>query len=272
MKSCLAALGMLLGMTVLPLEARPPNVIFFLVDDLGWSDLGCYGSRFHETPHMDQLAREGVRFDQAYATCHVCSPSRASILTGKYPARLDLTEWLGGRPERPFEALHSAQKRTALPQGEKTLAETLKGHGYATANYGKAHLDRDPRTYGFDEAITGWVRSYYHPFSPQYEKSLPSQEGDYFTDRLTDAVIDFIERKKDQPFFVHLEHFAVHDPIQGRKDLVSKYEAKRRALSPSAGPTFLLEPNPDGPLPSPEALKALQANDTLQAHQDQRVW
>ncbi|MGB1674292.1 MAG: sulfatase-like hydrolase/transferase, partial [Limisphaerales bacterium] len=93
---------MLLGMTVLPLEARPPNVIFFLVDDLGWSDLGCYGSRFHETPHMDQLAREGVRFDQAYATCHVCSPSRASILTGKYPARLDLTEWLGGRPERPF--------------------------------------------------------------------------------------------------------------------------------------------------------------------------
>ena len=272
MKSCLAALGMLLGMTVLPLEARPPNVIFFLVDDLGWSDLGCYGSRFHETPHMDQLAREGVRFDQAYATCHVCSPSRASILTGKYPARLDLTEWLGGRPERPFEALHSAQKQTALPLGEKTLAETLKGHGYATANYGKAHLNRDPRTYGFDEAITGWVRSYYHPFSPQYEKSLPSQDGDYFTDRLTDAVIDFIERKKDQPFFVHLEHFAVHDPIQGRKDLVAKYEAKRRAPSPSAGPTFLLEPNPDGPLPSPEALKALQANDTLQAHQDQRVW
>ena len=87
-------------------KSRKPNIIFFLVDDLGWSDVGCYGSTFHETPNIDQLADEGIRFDNAYSTCHVCSPSRASILTGKYPARIDLTEWLGGRPERNYEKLH----------------------------------------------------------------------------------------------------------------------------------------------------------------------
>jgi len=109
-------------------EAKPErfNVVFFLVDDLGQRDVGCYGSRFHETPAIDQLAKEGVLFDNAYATCHVCSPSRASILTGKYPARTDLTEWLGGRPERTFEKLHSAEKLMALPDEEITLAETLK--------------------------------------------------------------------------------------------------------------------------------------------------
>ena len=176
MKPCLAALGMLLGMTVLPLEARPPNVVFFLVDDLGWSDLGCYGSRFHETPHMDQLAREGCDLIRPTPLRRLFPQSR-QYSDREIPRTPGLDRMAGGRPERPFEALHSAQKQTALPQGEKTLAETLKGHGYATANYGKAHLNRDPRTYGFDEAITGWVRSYYHPFSPQYEKSLPRRRG-----------------------------------------------------------------------------------------------
>ena len=107
---------------------RKPNIVFFLVDDLGWSDVGCYGSTFHETPNIDRLAKEGMRFDNAYATCHVCSPSRASILTGKYPARTNLTEWLNGRPERNFEKLHSAKKLMSLPDEEITLAETLKRH------------------------------------------------------------------------------------------------------------------------------------------------
>jgi len=154
--------------------AQKPNVIFFLVDDLGQRDLGCYGSQFYETPAIDQLAKEGMLFDNAYATCHVCSPSRASILTGKYPARTNLTEWLAGRPEREYEKLHHAEKLTSLPDEEITLAETLKQHGYATANYGKAHLRKDPKTYGFDEAITGWVKSYYHPFGGEYNKSLPA--------------------------------------------------------------------------------------------------
>ncbi|MCH2332726.1 MAG: sulfatase, partial [Roseibacillus sp.] len=253
-------------------EGRPPNIVFFLVDDLGWSDVGCYGSSFHETPNVDRLAKEGMRFDNAYSTCHVCSPSRASILTGKYPARTDLTEWLGGRPERAFEKLHSARKLMSLPEEEVTLAETLKKHGYATANYGKAHLRKDPRTYGFDEAIVGWVRSYYHPFSPQYSKTLPSRKGDYYTDKLTDAALDFIERNRDRPFFVHLEHFAVHDPIQGRKDLVDKYLKKLAGMPKQDGPEYILEPNPDGPSLSAEELKRLEKNDALELHQEKRVW
>ncbi|MCP4849452.1 MAG: sulfatase [Verrucomicrobiaceae bacterium] len=253
-------------------QKTKPNVVFFLVDDLGWADVGCYGSTFHETPNIDRLAREGMRFDNAYATCHVCSPSRASILTGKYPARTDLTEWLRGRPERDFEKLHSAQKLMSLPDEEITLAETLKKHGYATANYGKAHLSKDPRTYGFDEAITGWVRSYYYPFSGQYTKTLPAKKGDYYTDKLTDAALNFIERNKDRPFFVHLEHFAVHDPIQGRKNLVEKYQKKLAGMPKQKGPAFILEPNPDGPVLSADELKVLEKNDVLSAHQDKRVW
>ena len=136
------------------------------------------------------------------------------------------------------------------------MAETLKQHGYATANYGKAHLRKDPKTYGFDEAITGWVKSYYYPFGGEYNKTLPANEGDYYTDKLTDAAIDFIERNKDQPFFVHLEHFSVHDPIQGRKDLVQKYEKKLTAMPHQEGPDYILEPNPDGPVISEEKLKS----------------
>jgi arylsulfatase A-like enzyme len=253
-------------------EARQPNVVFFLVDDLGWSDISCYGSKFYETPAIDQLAKEGMLFDNAYSTCHVCSPSRASILTGKYPARTNLTEWLGGRPEREYEKLHHGEKLTALPDDEQTLAETLHKHGYATANYGKAHLNQDPKTYGFDEAITGWVRSYYHPFSSTYTETLLAKEGDYYTDKLTDAAIDFIERNKDKPFFVHLEHFSVHDPIQGRKDLVQKYQKKLATLPRQEGPDYILEPNPDGPAISGDKLKALEENDSSESHQNERVW
>ena len=272
MKRLLLICSLLVVQAFYVLGDRPPNIVFFLVDDLGWSDVGCYGSNFHETPHIDRLAKQGMRFDNAYSTCHVCSPSRASILTGKYPARTDLTEWLGGRPERAYEKLHSAKKLMSLPAEEITLAETLKKHGYATANYGKAHLRVNPKTYGFDEAITGWVRSYFHPFSPQYAKTLPAKKGDYYTDKLTDAALDFIERNKDRPFFVHLEHFAVHDPIQGRKDLVAKYRKKLAAMPKPKGPEYILEPNPDGPPLTAAELKALEKDDRLQLHQDKRVW
>lgn len=251
---------------------RPMNVVFFLVDDLGQRDIGCYGSQFYETPAVDQLAKDGMQFFQAYATCHVCSPSRASILTGKYPARLNLTDWLGGRREQPYETLHSAERARRLPDGELTLAAALKGHGYATANYGKAHLSRPPTSYGFDEAITGWVKSYYHPFSPQYTRTLASEEGDYFTDKLTDAALDFIERHRDQPFFVHMEHFAVHDPIQGRRDLVQKYREKLASQPTDDGVDYVLEGNPDGGTLSADQRNQLRANDNPQAHQDGRVW
>lgn len=247
-------------------EIKKPNVVFFLVDDLGWRDVGCYGSSFYETPAIDQLAKEGVKFDNAYSTCHVCSPSRASILTGKYPARTDLTEWIGGKKEQDHEKLHSAKKAKALPEGEITIAEALRKNGYATANYGKAHLRRDPKTYGFDEEITGWVGSYHYPFGGhagpggKYDKTLQAKEGDYFTDKLTDAALDFIERKKDQPFFVHLEHFAVHDPIQGRKDFVEKYKKKLAKMPPEEGPDYILEGNPDEPAPSEASIAEMRKN------------
>lgn len=268
----LALLLLLPGLSAGADTKRKPNIVFFLVDDLGQRDLGCYGSRFYETPSIDRLAKEGILFDNAYSTCHVCSPSRASILTGKYPARTNLTEWLGGRPERAYEKFHSAKKLMSLPDEEITLAETLKKHGYATANYGKAHLRKDPKTYGFDEAIHGWVRNYYYPFSPQYNKTLPAKKGDYYTDKLTDAALDFIERNKDRPFFVHLEHFAVHDPIQGRKDLVAKYQKKLAAMPKQDGPDYILEPNPDGPALSADEIKALEENDNVKHHQEKRVW
>ena len=112
--------------------SRLPNILFFLVDDLGWSDVGCFGSSFYDTPNIDRLAAEGVRFTDAYAACHVCSPTRASILTGKYPATLNLTDWLNGRKNTPFQVLLNAEKAMSLDPKETTLAEVLKKSGYAT--------------------------------------------------------------------------------------------------------------------------------------------
>ena len=153
--------------------ARPPNVVFFLADDLGWSDTTLYGkTSFYETPNIERLAKQGVRFTQAYAACHVCSPTRASILSGKYPARLHLTDWLSGRRNYNFQKLLNARIHQRLPLGELTLAEALKKHGYATGHFGKWHLGENPAgplQQGFDVQIPrwnkGWPRAGYHaPF------------------------------------------------------------------------------------------------------------
>lgn len=244
-------------------DRRPPNVVLFLVDDLGWSDLGCYGSRFHETPHIDALAAKGLRFTQAYAACHVCSPTRASVLTGKYPARLQLTDWLPGRKNYPFQKLLGANHRLELPLDEFTLAEALKEHGYRTAHIGKWHLGEEPfgpTAQGFDLQIPhwnkGWPKSGFH--APFGFDGLDDQPGDYLTDRLTDSAEQFIEDSQQQPFFLYMSHFAVHDPIQGRKDLVANYEAKQLKMDAASHPPFLLEGNPDDQPPlSQEQLNAM---------------
>ena len=116
--------------------ANPPNVIIILADDLGWADLGCYGSKFHRTPHLDKLSVAGLRFTDAYASCPVCSPTRAALLTGKSPARLHLTDWLPGRTDRPDQRLLRPNLRQQLPLEEVTLAEKLKAAGYATGHVG----------------------------------------------------------------------------------------------------------------------------------------
>ena len=233
---------------------RPPNVIFFLVDDLGWRDLGCYGSSFYETPHIDRFAKQGVRFTQAYATCHVCSPTRASIMTGKYPARLQLTDWLPGRREFPFQKFKNAKIHQHLPLQEVTIAEALKAHGYRTAHIGKWHLGEDPfgpLQQGFDIQVPrwnkGWPRAGYH--APFQLDGIENIEGEYLTDRLTEVAEEFIEASRDQPFFLYMSHFAVHDPIQGREDLVKKYQQKLDSRRRQKGPAFILEGNPDDASP-----------------------
>ena len=250
----------------------PPNVVFFLVDDLGWSDVGCYGSRFYDTPNIDALAREGVRFTDAYAACHVCSPTRASILTGKYPARLHLTDWLPGRREFPFQKLKNAEIHQYLPRDEVTLAEALKTHGYSTAIFGKWHLGEEPNgphAQGFDVQIPrwnkGWPRAGYH--APFQLDGLEDAEGDYLTDRLTDEALAYIESNRDRPFFLYFSHFAVHDPIQGRGDLVDDYEEKLSKMAPRQGASFILEGNPDAEDPlSREELDALSREEPYEGY------
>jgi arylsulfatase A-like enzyme len=227
-----------------------PNIVFFLVDDLGWSDVGCYGSSFYETPNIDAFAKEGVRFTDAYAACHVCSPTRASILTGKYPARLNLTDWLTGRRDFPFQKLKNAVINQHLPEKEKTIAEALKAHGYTTAIFGKWHLGEEPSgpmAQGFDVQIPkwnkGWPNKGYH--APFGLNGLADKEGQYLTDRLTDEALNFIDTNKDHPFFLFFSHFAVHDPIQGRADLVEKYRKKLKLMPKPTGLPYILEGNPD---------------------------
>ncbi|HDJ33420.1 MAG TPA: DUF4976 domain-containing protein [Bacteroidetes bacterium] len=260
----LASLALLGGCSEGP--AEKPNVVFFLVDDLGWTDVGCFGSSFYETPNIDRLAEEGMKFTNAYAACHVSSPTRASILTGKYPATLQLTDWLPGRREFPFQKFLNAEKLQHLPYEEITLAEALKQEGYVTGIYGKWHLGEDPskpEAHGFDVHIPqnwakGWPNGGYHyPFKLD---GIPGKKGDYLTDNLTDEALKFIEENRDQPFFLYFSHFAVHDPIQGRPDLVEKYRKKLEQMPPAEGPAFILEGNPDGENPpdAEEALKLLE--------------
>ncbi|OYP33919.1 sulfatase [Rhodopirellula sp. MGV] len=232
-------------------SSKRPNVIVFLVDDLGWRDLGCYGSPFYQTPNIDQLAERGMRFTSAYAACHVCSPTRASLLTGKYPARLQLTDWLPGRKDFEFQKLFNVETIQHLPLEEVTLAEQLKSRGYRTAHIGKWHLGEEPfgpTSQGFDLQIPrwnkGWPKAGYN--SPFEMEGLDDKPGEYLTDRLTDEAIKFIEESQDEPFFLYLSHFAVHDPIEGREDFVHQYTER---VERNSDPQYILEANPDDPSP-----------------------
>jgi len=205
-----------------------PNIIFILADDLGWAELGCYGNKFNETPNLDKLAREGMRFTEAYAAAPVCSPYRAALMTGQYPARVGITDYL-----RPNDARH-------LSTDYVTIAEMLRRAGYATGIIGKWHLtgyanhgakEIGPDLHGFDEVIVSENRgigggSYFHPyhFNREIKKRLPGRE--YLVDRCNLEAVEFIERHKDGPFFLYLSHYAVHTRLSGKDELVAKYEKK----------------------------------------------
>ncbi len=214
--------------------ADRPNVVLILIDDLGRNDLGCYGSTYYRTPHIDRLAADGLRCTDAYAACPVCSPTRASILTGKYPARLHLTDWLPGRSDRPDQRLLRPAIRQQLPLEEVTLAEALKAAGYATAHVGKWHLGGEgfgPQQQGFDRNVagdqTGSPASYFAPFRNRQGRFMPGLEqatdGEYLTDRLTAEAERFIDANRDRPFFLYLAHYAVHIPLRAKAEMVAKY-------------------------------------------------
>lgn len=223
-------------------EAKPPNIIFFMVDDLGWMDTAVYGSEYYETPHIDRLAEMGMRFTRAYAANPLCSPTRASIMSGKHPGRFFLTTPAGHLPPNPNEVLLKARgaawqkvvcpkSRTFMPLEEYTIAEALKTTGYVTAHIGKWHLGHEaywPEKQGFDFNIGGG----HHPgppsfFSPYKISTLPDgPEHEYITDRITEEALSFIEEHRDTSFFLNFWQFAVHAPYQAPLTLSAKYAAK----------------------------------------------
>ncbi len=221
---------------------RPPNILFILVDDLGWSDLGSYGSTSYETPGIDRLFTQGMSFSDFYAGGPVCSPTRASILTGKSPARIGLTTYLLTPERDPAWTIHH------FPLAEVTIAEVLKDQGYATGYFGKWHLGYESKHWaaeqGFDVALGGmdlpWAWKAAHPdrevlmrkghtrfFSPYHLTHLANgPEGEYLTDRLTDEAIRFIEENRAGPFFAFLSFHTVHTPLQAKPEVVDRYRAK----------------------------------------------
>ncbi|TDB62732.1 sulfatase [Arundinibacter roseus] len=226
-------------------KKQRPNVLFILVDDLGWKDVGAFGSTFYETPAIDALAAKGMSFTNAYAACPVCSPTRASILTGKYPARMKTTDWFGA-PQPSTVAKHWTRDRPLLPAAyeenmalqEFTLAEALKEKGYATFFAGKWHLGETekfwPENQGFDINKGGYFSGSprgNHYFSPYNNPRLPDGPvGENLTDRLANETIAFIKNNPSKPFLAYLSFYSVHTPLGAPEELIKKYEAKKAKL------------------------------------------
>ena len=241
----LKLIGLLLFPATLMAASEKPNFVFLLVDDLGWGDFGAYGSEFHETPNIDKLASQGVRFNNAYAACTVCSPSRAAILTGAYPARTHLTDWIAGH-KQPFAKLSVPDWNIRMEHDRVVLPEALKEGGYATAFVGKWHLmpigaqDFDqhyPTDHGFDINVGGreWGQpkgpgKYFSPFGmPNLDDG---KKGDYLTDKLTDSAVDFVDQMatKKQPFLLYFSYYTLHGPFMAPPELMKKYQEKKKTF------------------------------------------
>ncbi len=233
-----------------------PNFVIILVDDLGWTDLGCMGSTYYETPNIDRLAAEGVLFTEGYAAAAICSPTRMALLTGRYPARSGITDWIRpwwviGRltPEdkNPTEYVGTPQNKLLCPPNgyfleleEITIAELLQRAGYATAHIGKWHLGQQPHyptKQGFDVNIggcdLGQPPSYFDPYEAQRAGQLiniptlqPRKHGEYLTDREADEAVAFIRTHRDRPFYLQVWHYCVHTPIQAKEEVVERFRAK----------------------------------------------
>lgn len=217
-------------------KEKQPNFVFILVDDLGWADVKCnFPGSFYDTPNIDEMAKNGVRFLQAYSANPVCSPTRAALMTGKHPNRVDITDWIPGSDPKNRPLL-GPQDRSELALGELTIAEKLKEKGYKTCFIGKWHLGDTgyfPEDQGFDINIGGCKKGsppggYYSPYNNPKLKDGPP--GEYLTDRLSSEGIKFINENKEDPFFLYLAFYTVHTPIQASKKFIDKYRKKRKEL------------------------------------------
>jgi arylsulfatase A-like enzyme len=237
--------------------ADPPNIVFILADDLGAHDLGCYGSRYHQTPNLDALAKRGLLFRQAYAANPLCSPTRASIMTGQYPARLGITAPVCHQPEvrltpsvaeraRPDQKCLAAQSVTRLDTNYVTLAETLRARGYATGHFGKWHLGREPYSplqQGFEVDVPHWsgpgpAGSYVAPWKFSGVANFQGQPGEHLEDRMAAEAAKFIKEHRDRPFFLNYWSFSVHAVLDGKESLVRKYRESADPNSPQRHPVF----------------------------------
>ena len=234
---------LLLAPVVLPAQQAQPNIVFILADDLGWADIGVYGSDLHQTPNIDRLATQGVRFTNAYAASPVCTPTRASIMSGKYPARLHMTIWHEASKRPPLDRKVVPPVTVgSLPHEEVTIAEVLHDAGYITAHVGKWHLGTAafyPQTQGFDYNIGGtfWgaPQTFFYPYSGNGKpfdgfRYVPHLEGgkagEYLTDRLTDEALEILHDAADKPFFLHLGYHTVHTPIEGKPAVAARYQQR----------------------------------------------
>ena len=223
-------LALVLTSIVQASDSDRPNVVFLLADDLGWTGTASFGSDFYETPNLDQLASEGTSFTNAYAACTVCSPTRASIMTGMYPARLQLTDFIAGQ-NRPYARMQVPDWTKGLKPELTTIAEAMKGGGYRTIHIGKWHLDfpeqgqQGPLTHGFDVSHDKpeGTRGYYISDKTARDLKLKSN---YSTDYLTEKAVEEIEQSNDAPFFMYFAYHTPHTPIQGREDLVEYFKSK----------------------------------------------
>jgi arylsulfatase A len=247
-----------------------PNIILINVDDLGWRDLSCYGSSFYETPNIDRLASQGMRFTNGYAACAVCSPTRASVMTGRYPARIGITDWIHhldrqaylaiGKGTNPVEYVETPERPLLCPPNpywmeldEVTIAEMLQPKGYLTCHIGKWHLGDFwwyPNKQGFDVNIggceIGQPPTYFDPYYQNPRRSSiptlrPRRQGEYLTDREADEAVKFIEKNKDKSFFLHYCPYAVHTPLEAKKELIQKYGRKRSAQQNNAVYAAMIE-------------------------------
>lgn len=245
------------------------NIVLIVVDDLGWTDTGCCGSKYYETPNIDKLRASGMMFTQAYAACAVCSPTRASIMTGRYPARLGITDWIHpfhrlakkaiAEKKHPqgYELLKGKKLKTPinkmwLDKEEIIIPEVLKEKGFSSCHVGKWHLgfaDWYPDRQGFDfnrgGCEYGQPPDYFDPYKGSRWKSIPTlkprKTGEYLTDREGDEAVRFIRRHGDEPFFLYMAHYAVHTPIQCKEEIRKKYAAKAKTNHTSPSYAAMIE-------------------------------